>query len=131
MEGLKDIHSSIIKTTIKNKVFKKGTIDTLKVVTIDSIELFKSTKKCYNKCFTRVDKNGTTHYFYRAIICATVRTAPHLILGQEMLEPNRDGPDKDEGEITGGKLLINNLYKESLKSVLFVKKIDLIIMIII
>ena len=35
----------------------------------------------------------------------TVGKAPHVILGQEMLRP-RDGAEKDEGELTGGKRLI-------------------------
>ncbi|WP_253205627.1 hypothetical protein [Clostridium estertheticum] len=29
-----------------------------------------------------------------------------------MLEPKKDGSKKDEGEITGGKRLIKNLYKQ-------------------
>ena len=38
----------------------------------------------------------------------TVGKAPHVILGQEMLKP-RDGAEKDEGELTGGKRLIKRL----------------------
>ena len=40
----------------------------------------------------------------------TVGKAPHVILGQEMLKP-RDGAEKDEGELTGGKCLIERLRK--------------------
>lgn len=112
LDGLKDIHNNIIKTTIKNKVFRKGTIDGLKVAAIDGVEVFESTKKSCNKCLTRVDKNGTMHYFHRAVVCATIGSDPHIILGQEMLEPKKDGSDKDEGEITGGKRLIKKLYKK-------------------
>ena len=112
LDGLKGIYKHIIKTAIKNKVFRNGTIDKLKVVAIDGVELFESTKKHCDKCLTRVDKNGLTHYFHRAVVCATVGSDPHLILGQEMLEPKQDGSDKDEGEITGGKRLIRRLYKE-------------------
>lgn len=111
-EGLKDIHSEIIKTTNKNRVFGNGTIDGLKVVAIDGVELFESTKKQCSKCLTRVDKTGNTHYFHRSVVCATVGSDPHLILGQEMLEPKQDGSNKDEGEITGGKRLIKKLYKQ-------------------
>lgn len=46
------------------------------------------------------------------MVCATVGSDTHLILGQEMLKPKQDGSDKDEGEITGGKRLIRRLYKE-------------------
>lgn len=112
LDGLKTIHNDIVKTVIKNKVFRYGTIDSLKVAAIDGVELFESTKKCCADCLTRVHKNGITHYFHRSVVCATVGSDPHIILGQEMLEPKRDGSDKDEGEITGGKRLINKLYKE-------------------
>lgn len=40
----------------------------------------------------------------------TVGKAPHVILGQEMLKP-RDGAEKDEGELTGGKRLVEQLRK--------------------
>ncbi|MGO5067412.1 alpha/beta fold hydrolase [Clostridium sp. LCP25S3_F8] len=82
----KEMHNSIIKTAIKNKVFKNGTIDNLKVVAIDGVELFESTKKCCDNCLTRLDKNGTTHYFHRSVVCSTVGSDPYIILGQEMLE---------------------------------------------
>ena len=36
--------------------------------------------------------------------------SPHVILGQDMLKP-RDGSGKDEGELTGGKRLIERLKK--------------------
>lgn len=112
LEGLTDVHKHIVKTTIKNKVFRNGTINGLKVVAIDGVELFESAKKCCDNCLTRVHKNGIKHYFHRSVVCSTVGSDPHIILGQEMLEPKRDGSNKDEGEITGGKRLIRNLYNE-------------------
>jgi hypothetical protein len=112
LEGLDDIHEHIIKTTINNKVFRKGTIDDLKVVAIDGVELFEGTKKCCKRCLSRIDKNGITHYFHRATVCATVGSDPHIVFGYEMLEPKKDSASKDEGEITGGKRLIKNLYKK-------------------
>ena len=112
LDGLKNIHSSVIKTTIKNKVFRNGTIDGLKVAAIDGVELFESTKKCCNRCLSREHRDGTIHYFHRAVVCATVGSNPHIILGQEMLEPKKDSSDKNEGETTGGIRLIKKLYKE-------------------
>ena len=47
----------------------------------------------------------------------TVGKVPHVILGQEMLKP-KDGAEKDEGELTGGKryaqgkLCIKLVYRE-------------------
>lgn len=104
LEGLNDINKHIIKTNIKNKVFKNSTID--------GVELFESSKKCCDNCPTRVHKDGTTHYFHRSVVCVTVGSDSHIILGQEMLEPKRDGSNKDEREITGEKWLIKNLYRE-------------------
>lgn len=112
LDGLKNVHNDIIKITIRNKVFRNGTIDGLKVVAIDGVELFESTKKCCKNCLSRVDKNGIKHYFHRSVVCTTVGKDPHIILGQEMLEPKKDGSDKNEGEITGGKRLIRKLHKE-------------------
>lgn len=54
--------------------------------------------------------SGETEYFIRSVVCATVGSSPHLILGQEMLKP-RDGAEKDEGELTGGKRLLKRLKK--------------------
>ncbi|AWI04823.1 transposase [Clostridium drakei] len=112
LDGLKNINKHIIKTTMKNKVFRNGSIDGLKVAAIDGVELFDSIKKCCNNCLTRIDKNGVSHYFHRSVVCAMVGTDPHTILGQEMLEPKRDSSSKDEGETTGSKRLIKKLYKQ-------------------
>lgn len=112
LDGLKNLHNHIVKTTMQNKVFRNGTIDGLKVVAIDGTELFESTKKCCAKCLKRKDRNGTVHYFHTSIVCATVGLDPHIVIGQEMLEPKKDSSDKNEGEITGAKRLIKRLYKE-------------------
>lgn len=44
----------------------------------------------------------------------TIRKAPHVSLDQEMLKP-RDGSKKDEGELTGGKHLVERLKKVARK----------------
>ncbi|AEM78601.1 transposase [Thermoanaerobacter wiegelii] len=112
INGLNILHDHIISTIFKNKVFRNGTIDGIKVAAIDGVEIFESTKKRCEKCLTRVDKQGITHYFHRAVVCATVGSDPHIVLGYEMLEPKKDLSNKDEGEITGGKRLIRKLYKK-------------------
>jgi hypothetical protein len=112
INGLNILHDHIINTIFKNKVFRNGTIDGIKVAAIDGVEIFESTKKRCEKCLTRVDKQGITHYFHRAVVCATVGSDPHIVLGYEMLEPKKDLSNKDEGEITGGKRLIRKLYKK-------------------
>lgn len=72
LDGLKGVHKHIIETTIKNKVFRNGTINGLKIVAIDGVELFESSKKHCDKCLTRVQKGGAIHYFHRSVVCLTV-----------------------------------------------------------
>lgn len=88
---------------------RQGTIDGYKVAALDGVELFTSyLKKCV-ECLTRVHRNGKTEHFHRSVVCMTVGNSPHIILGEDMLSP-RDGNEKDEGELTGGKRLIRDLH---------------------
>ncbi len=105
------IHGSVIKRIRRNGVQRGGTIGRYVVAAIDGVELFSSTKKCCPQCLTRTNKAGQTEYFHRSVVCASVGNDPHIIYGQEMLRP-RDGAEKDEGELTGGKRLILRLRKE-------------------
>ena len=75
------------------------------VAGIDEVELFNSTKKSCPDCLTRKNRAGEMEYFHRSVVCMTVGKATAWILGQEMLK-SRDGAEKDEGELTGGKRLI-------------------------
>ena len=68
-----------------------------------------SVRPLLNASFRRHGKQGT-EYFHRSVVCMSVGGPPHVILGQEMLKP-RDGNEKDEGELTGGKRLIQRLRK--------------------
>jgi len=115
IEGLKEIQKDIVDTTIKNKVYRGGTIDGYVTDAIDGTELYESTVKCCDKCLTREIRNKEgekiTHYFHRAVAISTIGKDPRLVIGIEMLEP-RDGSEKDEGELTGGKRLIKRLKEE-------------------
>lgn len=107
---LKAIHVDVVQTIRKNKVLTRGTIDGLVVSAIDGVELFSSDKKCCSECLTRERKDGTIEYFHRSVVCMTIGSDPHVIFGQEFLKP-RDGSEKDEGELTGAKRLVENLYE--------------------
>ena len=107
--SISDMHDGIVKTIFRNKVFRDGTIGGFKVSAIDGVELFESTKKSCEECLTR-KINGVMHYFHRSVVCMTVGGDPHIILGQEMLKPKKDGSNKDEGELTGGKRLLDRLH---------------------
>lgn len=73
------------------------------------MEVFESTKKSCKRCLTRVDKQGVTHYYHKAVVCATVGSDPHIVLGYEMLGPKKGCDDKDEGELSGSKRLVSPL----------------------
>lgn len=106
---VRQILESMIKQSCKNKVLRQGTIDGYKVAALDGVELFTSYFKKCEECLTRVHRNGKTEHFHRSVVCMTVGNSPHIILGEDMLSP-RDGNEKDEGELTGGKRLIRDLH---------------------
>ncbi len=108
---IQDINGSVIRKIKRNRILADGTIGQYKVVAIDGVELFSSRKKCCPDCLSRQLKSGETEYFHRSVVCGSVGSDPHIVLGQEMLRPC-DGSDKDEGELTGGKRLIRRLKKE-------------------
>lgn len=107
---IRNIHEEMIDIVKRNRVLKKGTIGGYIVAGLDGVELFSSTKKSCPNCLSRTNRAGETEYFHRSVVCMTVGKSPHVILGQEMLKP-RDGSEKDEGELTGGKRLIERLRK--------------------
>lgn len=94
VEGIFD---SVVEKTYKNAVFRSGTIGGYMTVAIDGVELFSSTKKSCRGCLTRKNKAGQTEYFHRSVVCATIGSNPHVILGQEMLIPP-DGGEKADKE---------------------------------
>ena len=107
-EEIRSIHEETVDKMKQNRVFREGTIGGYTVVGIDGVELFSSTKKSCPGCLTRKNRAGETEYFHRSVVCMTVGKPPYIILGHEMLKP-RDGAEKDEGELTGGKRLIRRL----------------------
>lgn len=108
---VESIHESVIRRVRRSGVQRGGTIGRYVVAAIDGVELFSSTKKSCPECLTRKNQAGKTEYFHRSVVCASIGRNPHIIYGQEMLKP-RDGADKDEGELTGGKRLIRRLKKQ-------------------
>lgn len=105
------IHDSVIDKVYSDKVLRGGTIGGYVTAAIDGVELLCSTKKYSPDCLVRKNVSGQKESFIRSVVCCTVGDDPHLILGQEMLRP-RDGAAKDEGELTGGKRLIRELYQK-------------------
>jgi len=108
---IENLHHSIIRTSIKNKLVRNGTIDGYKVVAFDGVELFESTRKSCVNCLTRVIKD-VPHYFHRSIVCAYVGQDPHIIIGQEMLRPKLDSASKDEGELSAARRLLHQLHQQ-------------------
>jgi len=111
-EEVEEILESVVRRVRRNRVMQPGTIGRYVTVAIDGVELFCSTKKTCPECLTRKREGGKrTEYFHRSVVCASIGKSPHIVLGQEMLRP-RDGVEKDEGELTGGKRLIRRLHQE-------------------
>jgi len=109
LENVKAMYKGIINKTVENKVLREGTINGLRVAAVDGVELFSSKAKCCEDCLRREVK-GEDEYFHKAVVCMTVGSDPHIALGAEMLGPKHDGSDKDEGEMTGAKRLLENLH---------------------
>jgi len=107
---VREMYDGIIDKIAENKVLRENTINGLRVAAVDGVELFSSKVKCCEGCLTREVK-GEEEYFHKAVVCMTVGADPHIVLGAEMLGPKDDGSDKDEGEMTGVKRLLNNLHK--------------------
>ena len=83
-----------------------------RILSTEYIRLYDGAKELLaaSVSYTHLKHTGETEYFYRSVVCMITGKSPHVILGQEMLKP-RDGSGKDEGELTGGKRLIERLKK--------------------
>jgi predicted transposase YbfD/YdcC len=111
IDGLVNIHDEILKKSKRNKLYRNGTIDELKVVALDGVELFSSKKKSCSKCLVRTI-NGVPNYYHKSVVAGYVGKDPHLVLGEEMLKPDQDSASyKGEGELTAAKRLIEKLLK--------------------
>ena len=111
-EELSRINEDVIERVKRNRVLRRTAIDGYITAAIDGMELFSSTRKSCPDCLKRKKQDGkTTEYFHRSVVCASVGGSPHVIYGQEMLKP-RDGAGRDEGELTGGKRLIERLNQQ-------------------
>ena len=111
LSDVQDLQDSVVSKAIENKILRENTINGLRVAAVDGVELFASKVKSCDGCLTRELANGETEYFHKAVVCMTVGSDPHIVLGAEMLSPKNDGSDKDEGELTGVKRLLKRLNK--------------------
>jgi hypothetical protein len=112
IDGLVRIHDEILKKSKENKLYRNGTIDGLKVVAIDGVELFSSKKKSCRNCLIR-KINNVPHYYHKSVLAGYVGTDPHIVLGQEMLKPKKDSSIyKGDGELTASKRLIKTLREK-------------------
>jgi hypothetical protein len=104
IDGLKIILRNVITTAIRNKTYVKGTIDGYTVVAIDGTKFFGSNKKCCPECLS--SKN---HHYHSGVVMSTIGDKPRMVLGFEMMRPDQDSTDKDEGELTAAKRLITDI----------------------
>jgi len=112
IDGLVRVHDEILKKSKQNKLYRDGTIDGLKVIALDGVELFSSKNKSCCNCLVRVI-NEKPQYYHKSVVAGYVGTDPHLVMGQEMLKPQKDSSSyKGEGELTAARRLIKSLYQK-------------------
>jgi len=108
---LHDVNKDIVQIARRNRVFQRNQIGGYTVAAIDGVELFNTNTSC-EECLSRKKITGETEYFHKSVVCMSVGSEPRIILGAEMLHPKKDGSNKDEGEQTGAKRLLEKLYKQ-------------------
>ncbi|MCA1072495.1 transposase [Clostridium bowmanii] len=111
VKGIDDINVGIIKKSVENKVFRKGTIDGYSVAAIDGTKIFGSNKKSCKECLVTV-KGKNTHYSHSAVFISTVGKKPRMVLDFELYKAGIDSPKKDEGELTVAKRLLEKVTSE-------------------
>lgn len=104
VDRLKIIIHNVINTAVRNKTFTNGTIDGYTVAAIDGTKFFGSNKKSCPECLTSKE-----HHYHSGVVMSTIGDKPRLVLGLEMMRPNRDSTNKDEGEMTAAKRLITDI----------------------
>jgi hypothetical protein len=104
INGLKVILHSVVATAVKNKTFTNGTIDGYTVAAIDGTKFFGSNKKSCPECLTSKE-----HHYHSGVVMSTIGDKPRLVLGFEMMRPDQDSTNKDEGEMTAAKRLITDI----------------------
>jgi hypothetical protein len=87
---MKLMNKSIVNKARRNGVLRRNAIRGYKVVAIDGVELFNSTKKCCDSCLMRVVQ-GVPQSFHGAVVAMSVGPKPNIVLGTQMLEPKKDG----------------------------------------
>lgn len=111
VEAIQQMKDQTVEVARRNKALRGGTIDGWIVSAMDGVELFDSVKKSSRDALTRVI-DGVTHYYYRFVGCMTIGREPRIIWGVEpLLASKGDSSDKDEGELTAGKRLVESLYE--------------------
>ena len=104
IDGLKVILRNVVTTAIRNKTFSNGTIDGYTVAAIDGTKFFGSNKKSCPECLTSKE-----HHYHSGVVLSTIGDKPRLVLGFEMMRPDQDSTEKDEGELTAAKRLITDV----------------------
>jgi len=103
IEGLTVILHIVVNTAIRNRAFVNGTIDGYTVAAIDGTKFFGSNKKSCPECLSSKEP-----HYHSGVVMSTIGDKPRVVLGFEMMRPDRDSTNKDEGELTAAKRLITD-----------------------
>ena len=104
IDGLKIILHNVVNTAVKNKTFANGTINGYTVAALDGTKIFGSNKKSCQEYLTSKD-----HHCHSGVVMSTIGDKPRLVLGFEMMRPDQDSTEKDEGEMTAAKRLVTDI----------------------
>lgn len=103
IHGLQEINRGIIKTSIRNKLVRQGTIDGYTVAALDGTRLFGSQKKSCHYCATQMKRNRKIEYSHNAVFMTLVGQKPRLIIDFETYQGLVDSSKKEEGELMVAK----------------------------
>ena len=112
---LKQMIWSMCRKAVRNGALKDAEIDGHTIGIVDGIQIYSSQKKkCDTHCQIAVHRNGTETYSHKMTVLSTPclgGDTGHLVLSYTFLGP-RDPGQKQEGELTGGKRLMQELKEQ-------------------
>lgn len=108
LDGLREINTSIIKKTIRNKVLAGGTIDGYIVAAIDGTKLFNTKDPHCDDCLSNTTK-GKEYFSHNCSVVSLIGEGANLVIDYEMHRRNGNGKDTSESEIVASKRLLSSV----------------------
>lgn len=108
--GLREMLTHGIRRAKENKVFDNGTIDGLVIAAMDGTQVYNSDKKDCEHCLKAYKKGKTEQRnFHSIVVLSTIGGDAKLVIDFEPYRSGIDEANKDEGELTTAKRLIQRV----------------------